>query len=246
MKLRDSTALVTGSTGGIGRATAIALSRAGARVIVTGRDATTLAEIREATSGVAISADITVLSELEQLASAAGQVDILVNNAGLGWAGSFATMPATSIDDLVAVNLVGVVRLTHAFLPAMLERQQGHIVNVASIAGHVGVGDEAVYAATKAAVLTFGESLRYELNGSGVHVSTVTPGVVDTEFFAKRGVPYSRGRPRPVPPDRIASAILKAIRTNRDDVVEPAWLRVPIRLHSAWPSLYRRLAGRFG
>lgn len=246
MKLRDSTALVTGATGGIGRATAIALSRAGVRVIATGRDVAALADIREATSGVAISADIAVLPELEQLASDAGRVDILVNNAGVGWAGAFATMPTTSIDDLVAVNLVGVVRLTRALLPAMLERKHGHIVNVASIAGHVGVGNEAVYAATKAAVLTFGESLRYELNGSGVHVSTVTPGVVDTEFFAKRGVPYVRGRPRPVPPDRIASAILKAIRTSHDDVVEPTWLRVPIWLHSAWPSLYRRLAGRFG
>ena len=246
MNVRDSTALVTGATGGIGRATAIALCRAGARVVVTGRDADALAEIRHVTNGVAVAADIGVSADVERLAALADPVEILVNNAGIGWAGSFATMPPTAIDELVAVNALGVVRLTRALLPSMLQRRRGHILNVASIAGHVGVRDEAVYAATKAAVLTFSESLRYELRGSGVRVSTVTPGVVDTGFFARRGTPYLRRRPRPIPPDRVASAILHAIRMNRDGIVEPAWLRLPIWLHGAWPSLYRALARRFG
>ncbi len=246
MNIRDSTALVTGATSGIGRATAIALSNAGARVIVSGRNADALAEIRDATNGIAVAADISVSADVERLAAEAGPVAMLVNNAGTGWAGSFATMPPTAIDELVAVNALGVVRLTCALLPSMLERRHGHIVNVASIAGHVGVRDEAVYAATKAAVLVFSESLRYELRGSGVRITAVSPGVVDTGYFARRGKPYLRKRPRPMPPDRVAAAIVRAIRTERDEIVEPAWLRFPIWLRGTWPSLYRALAGRFG
>ena len=250
MDIRGSTALVTGATAGIGRATAIALARAGARVIATGRDPQALAEIRTATGGTAVAADLGRPADVERLAATAlggpEPVDILVNNAGIGWEGPFAAMPPEKIDDLVAVNLLGAVRLTRAVLPSMLERRRGHIVNVASIAGHVGVRDEALYAATKAALLTFSEGLRYEVQESGVRVSTVSPGLVDTEFFARRGSPLRRRRPRPIPPERVAEAIVRAIERNRDEVVTPGWLRLPIWLHGAWPGLYRALAARFG
>lgn len=241
---------MTGATAGIGRATAIALARAGAHVIVTGRDPEALAAVRDATGGTSVTADLADPPDIERLAGAAlgraEPVEVLVNNAGIGWEGPFAAMPPDTIDDLVAVNLLGAVRLTRALLPAMLEHGRGHIVNVASIAGHVGVRDEALYSATKAALLTFSEGLRYEVQESGVRVSTVSPGVVDTEFFERRGSPFRRRRPRPIPPERVAEAILRAIERNRDEVVVPGWLRFPIWLHGAWPGLYRALAGRFG
>ena len=249
MDIRGSTALVTGATSGIGRATAIALARAGARVIVTGRDPRALDAIREATGGTAVAADLGSPADIERLAAALVEsepVDILVNNAGIGWEGPFAAMPPEKIDDLVAVNLLGAARLTRALLPSMLERRRGHIVNVASIAGHVGVRGEALYAATKAALLTFSEGLRYEVQEAGVRVTAVSPGVVDTEFFARRGSPFRRRRPRPIPPERVARAIVHAIQRNRDEVVVPGWLRFPIWLHGVWPGLYRALAGRFG
>ena len=158
---------MTGATSGIGRATAIALARAGARVIVTGRDAEALAAVRDATGGTAVAADLGNLADVERLAAAALSgpvpVEILVNNAGVGWAGAFAAMPAEMIEELVAVNLLGTARLTRALLPAMLERRRGHIVMVASVAGHVGVRDEALYAATKAAMINLSEGLRYEV-----------------------------------------------------------------------------------
>ena len=250
MNIRGSTALVTGATAGIGRATAIALSQKGARVIATGRDPKALAAIRDATGGTDLAADLADPADIERLAAAAlsapAPVEILVNNAGIGWEGPFAVMPPNKIDDLAAVNLLGAVRLTRALLPSMLERGRGHIVNVASIAGHVGVRDEALYAATKAALLTFSEGLRYEVQQSGVRVSTVSPGVVDTEFFARRGSPFRRRRPQPIPPERVAEAIVRAIERERDEVVVPGWLCFPIWLHGAWPGLYRALAGRFG
>ena len=250
MNIGGSTALVTGATSGIGRATAIALARAGARVIVTGRDPEALAAVRDATGGTSVAADLANPVDVERLAAAAlsghAPAEILVNNAGIGWEGPFAAMPPEKIDDLVAVNLLGVARLTRALLPAMLERRRGHIVSVASVAGHVGVRDEALYSATKAALLTFSESLRYEVQSSGVRVTTVSPGVVDTEFFKRRGSPFRRGRPRPIPAERLARAIVRAVERDRDEVVAPGWLRFPIWLHGAWPGLYRALAGRFG
>ena len=209
---------MTGATSGIGRATAIALASGGARVIVTGRDAEALAAVRDATGGTAVAADLGNSVDVERLAAAAlsgpAPVEILVNNAGVGWAGSFAAMPPEMIEELVAVNLLGTARLTRALLPTMLERRRGHIVMVASVAGHVGVRDEALYAATKAAMLSLSESLRYELRDAGVRVTSVSPGVVDTPFFTRRGSAYSRRRPQPIPPERLARAIVRAIRAR--------------------------------
>ena len=250
MNIRGSTALVTGATAGIGRATAIVLARAGAHVIATGRDPEALAAIRDETGGTSVAADLGNPADVERLAAATltgpAPVQILVNNAGIGWSGAFATMPPDKIDDLVAVNILGAVRLTRALLPAMVKNRRGHIVNVDSVAGHVGVRDEALYAATKAALLTFSESLRYEVQSSGVRVTTVSPGLVETEFFKRRGSPIRHRRPQPIPPERVAEAIVRAIERNRDEVVVPGWLRLPIWLRGAWPALYRALARRFG
>jgi short-subunit dehydrogenase len=128
----------------------------------------------------------------------------------------------------------------------MLERGRGHVVNVGSIAGHVGVPREAVYAAAKGGLAVFTESLRQELAGTGVGVSLVSPGVVDTPFFERRGAPYERRRPRPVGADAVARALVDAIERDRPLVLVPGWLALPARLQGALPGLYRALAGRFG
>jgi short-subunit dehydrogenase len=127
----------------------------------------------------------------------------------------------------------------------MLARGRGRIVFVTSIAGRTGVAGEAVYAATKAGVDAFADSLRFELHGTGVGVAVVVPGVVQTAFFERRGRPYGRTSPRPVPPDRVAAAVLRAVTTDGDFYV-PRWLRVPVALRGAAPGLYRALATRFG
>ena len=250
MELRGAVCLVTGASSGIGRATALRLARSGARVLALGRDRAALDEVAAKTNGTVIVADLADPAEVERAAAeslaVAGRVDVLVNNAGEGWAGPFAEINPLRAELLVRTNLLAPIRLARSLIPGMLERKSGHIVNVASIAGHVGVPGEAVYAATKAGLIGFSESLRYELAGTGVGVSVVSPGVVRTAFFDRQGRPYSRRFPRPIDPDRVARAVVRAIQRNKAQVFEPKWMAFPAWLRGTFPSVYRALAGRFG
>jgi short-subunit dehydrogenase len=243
MRISGATVLITGASSGIGAATARAVAAAGGRTVLTGRDGDRLAAVAAETGGVAFVADITRQVEVAEVAE---PVDVLVNNAGVGWAGPFDEMTDADIDRLIAVNLAAPIRLTRALLPGMVERGRGHVVFVASIAGATGVRHEAVYSATKAGLIYFADSLRYELGGSGVGVSVVLPGVVDTPFFDRRGRPYDRRRPAPIPAERVARTIVTAIERDRAEAYQPGWMRIPARLRGGAPALFRRLAGRYG
>lgn len=242
MELTGAVCLVTGASSGIGRATAQLLVEEGAEVLALGRNLNAL----EATGGRPIVCDLTDDAALERAVGEAGAVDVLVNNAGIGWAGPLQELDAATLDRLVRVNLVVPVRLARALLPGMLEQGRGHIVNVGSIVGLVGGKDEAGYASTKGGLVAFTESLRQELAGTPLQVSLVTPGAIATPFFERRGRPYSRRFPRTVPPQRVAAAIVDAIRNDRAEVYVPRWLAFPPRLHTLLPGLYRALAARFG
>lgn len=226
------------------------LAARGAKLIVHGRDERRLAELSARTGAIAVAADLTRADELDRLAQEAqaahGRIDLLVNNAGLGWAGRFAAMSPRDIAELTAVNLSAPVSLTRALLPAMLERECGHLMFVSSIAARTGVSGEALYAATKSGLDTFAASLRMELRGSGVGVGVLVPGVVDTAFFERRGSTYGRRRPRPLDPAAVAAALVRAIELDRPEVYQPGWLRWPVAVRGAAPATYRRLAARFG
>lgn len=203
------TVLVTGASSGIGAAVAQSLHADGRwRLLLSGRDGQRLAAVAERTGGEAIRADLAAEGGCEHLAAEAvaraGRVDALVAGAGIGWAGPFVTMPPEEIDRVLTVNLTSTLRLVRLLLPPMVARGTGRLVLIGSMAGWVGVGDEAVYSASKGALLTFADSLRRELAGTRVRVSVVSPGAVDTPFFARRGTPYHRRRPRPVSADRVA------------------------------------------
>lgn len=247
---RPRAALVTGASSGIGAAVARRLGAQGWRLVLSGRDAERLGRVAERAPASVFPADLTRPGAERRLTrfalERAGRVDLLVAGAGIGWAGEFTAMPPSALDEVVEVDLLATLRLVRQVVPHMVEAGSGRVVLVGSLAGTVAVRGEAVYSAAKAGLGAFADALRYELRGSGVAVSLVVPGVVDTPFFDRRGAPYRRSWPRPVPAERVADAVWGAVSRGRDEVYVPGWLRLPARVRGAAPGLYRRLAAVFG
>lgn len=196
MHWHGSTTLVTGASSGIGEAFARELGRRGSHLILAARSAEPLdriaGEIR-AEAGVEVGTIVVDLAHegaaewLYERATAAGAVDAVVNNAGFGHHGPLATAPPERVSGQVTVNVGALTELTRAALPSMLERGRGAVLNIASTAGFQPIPLMAVYAATKAYVISFTSALAAEVTGSGVDVLAVCPGSVDTNFYTVTG-----------------------------------------------------------
>jgi NAD(P)-dependent dehydrogenase (short-subunit alcohol dehydrogenase family) len=193
--LSGRVALVTGAGSGIGQAIAHALAQAGAHVISSDRDPSTAAATTEAIQTQGGSSEhltLDVVSETacavaaRSVAASHGALDILVNNAGIGHVGTMLTTEGTDLDRLFAVNVRGVFNVTKVFLPGMLERGRGSIVNLASVGGIVGIKDRLAYCTTKAAVVGLTRSMALDHAASGVRVNCICPGRVQTPFVEAR------------------------------------------------------------
>jgi short-subunit dehydrogenase len=250
MRLANSTVLVTGASGGIGAETARVLADRGADVVLHGRNRELLDVLAAELAAPVVAADLSTRAGVDELIagvrSLAGSVDAVVHCAGVGWRGDVAAMSADDIARLIAVNLHAPIQLTRAFLPSMRASGRGHLAFVGSIAGLTGVCHEAVYSAGKAGLDAFAESLRMELAGSGVGVSTLSPGAVDTGFWTARGTEYHRRIPRPVGPHRVARLLVADIEHERSNRIVPRWLALAPFTRALAPSAYRHLATRFG
>ena len=191
--LKNKTIFITGATSGFGLAAAQLFAEHGARVIATGRRAERLAELqKELGSAVhTIALDIqdqaAVSAAIASLPAPFDKVDILINNAGLAIGlGSYEQLPPASIEQMIDTNIKGLLYVTHALLPGMIERDSGHIVNLGSIAGNYPYPGGNVYGATKAFVKQFTLNLRSDLLGKNIRVSVIEPGMCDTEFSTVR------------------------------------------------------------
>lgn len=229
----STTALVTGATHGIGRATAFALGRAGYRVGVCARTAgkvdSLVAELRA--SGIEAAgraADVAepaqVTSVVEHVSTALGEIGVLVNNAGVLIARPIEDLTLEDWDATMATNLRGLFLMTRAVLPPMRARRQGDIVNVASLAARNGFAGGSAYAASKHAVLGFGRSLMLELRKEGIRVVTVCPGSVDTGML--RDQPMLKSNPdRILRPEDVADTILHSLRLPERALVSEVDIR---------------------
>jgi short-subunit dehydrogenase len=206
MDLSHNTALITGSSGGIGEEFAVQLAARHINLVLIARRADKLEELRDQLLtahpdiGVdVIAADLSVpgagAEVFEQVNALGRGIDILINNAGIGLHGEFAGQEPERNAAQIQLNCGTLVDLTARFLPAMVQAKHGLVINVASTAAFQPAPAMAVYAASKAFVLSFTEALWQETRGSGVRVLTLCPGATETEFFARTGEQFlTRGR----------------------------------------------------
>jgi short-subunit dehydrogenase len=227
MNIEGKRVLITGGSSGIGLALARALLAKRAKVVISGRRPDVLAraveELRHAGSPIGgIAADVATAAgraaTLTQALDTFGGLDILVNNAGGVRAGRLENTSEAELQAMIDVDLVAPIMLTRAALPALRAGGDAMIVNVASGIALIGAPFYATYAATKAGLARFGEALRRELTGEGVHVLTAYPGGTDTPMMASNRAGPELGFSRE-PASAVADAIVEGIETNAFEVV---------------------------
>jgi NADP-dependent 3-hydroxy acid dehydrogenase YdfG len=191
-ELDGQVAIVTGASSGIGGATAESLASRGASVVLAARREDELEELAariESDDGEAlvVATDVTNDEDIDNLVETTldeyGRIDILVNNAGLMPLAHIAEADRETLQTTIDVNLTGLVTLTHAVVPTMLEQESGYIVNLSSVVGRFLQPNSSHYNAAKAGVKMFGDSLRLDVAEEGIHVATIEPGAVDTELL---------------------------------------------------------------
>jgi uncharacterized protein len=187
------TAVVTGASSGLGKELALLLASRGERVVAVARSAEALSALADSSPRIeAVVVDLATPQGRDELAAAVDLVDILVNNAGLGSSGRFADAPRPVSDRMVDVNVAALTNLTARWLPGMVARGAGRIVNVASTAAFQPGPKMAVYYATKAFVLSFTEAIAEELRGTGVTATAFCPGPFESGFQSVAGIGSSR------------------------------------------------------
>lgn len=254
MRIEGKHVIVTGASSGIGRALAISLAKRGARVTLAARRRERLdaaaREIAErfpaAPVPVVVQCDVSSPGDVSTLIGGAveqfGNVDVLVNNAGISVFGEAARTSLQDYRDVMAVNFLGALQCTREVLPFMLRRESGLIVNVATVAALHGAPYLAAYGASKAALVSLSQSLRAELDGTGVSVMIVYPGYTRTEIFdVEKKVGGARRPPgQYAPAESVAETIARGIEAGRREVFLTASGRLLSILRGAAPFIVER------
>jgi len=230
--LSGKNVLITGGARGMGLEMALQFAQRGARIVLADRDAAALPEARAAVEVLNATAwawpvDVadppSIVALRERVRSEVGALDVLVNNAGVVFGGPFADVPLERHFKTFEVNTLGVVAMTHAFLPDLVSRPDAHLVNIASASGFIGLPYGATYAASKWSVIGFSESIRAELKLIGqdhVHVTIVCPSYIGTGMFEGARPPKTT---RLLEPEAVAAKVVEAVEQDRLYLLEP-WL----------------------
>lgn len=239
---------ITGGARGIGRAAAAAFLTAGAKVAIGDLDAELVARTAAEFGGsvVGLPLDVTDPSSfaafLDAAEAAHGPLDVLVNNAGIMPTGLFADEDPAMTERILGINLGGVITGSRLATARFVARGQGHLVNIASLAGVSGFPGLATYCASKHAVVGFTESLHRELEPLGVGVTAVLPGVVRTELSAGANTPRWTEALTTVDPEEVAEAIVRAVGSHRPLVTVPRRMGVTLKAMNLLPYRARGLA----
>lgn len=254
MDFKNKTVLITGASSGIGKQTAIEFAKLGANIILIARRKEKLDELADELKKFNVTtfvcqcdvSDKTKVKEMSKIIlEKFDSIDVLVNNAGFAIYGSVKDLSIDEIESQMETNYFGMMYCIKNFLPSMLDKKSGHIVNVASVAASFGLPGIASYCASKFAMLGFSEGLKHELNGTGVGITVVSPIMVRTDFFDhpsfEKMPKYS---PTSLSSKTVAKAILKAANSPRLEIIVPSVVRSAVWLKHTFPYFINPIMGK--
>jgi short-subunit dehydrogenase len=247
---QGKTVLITGASSGIGAALCRALAQKGANLIMVARQTAPLDELadelKEITQAQAISLDISDELAVNQIANKINlnAIDILINNAGIAQCARFEDLYQTDFRSMIDVNYLGQVWMTRLLLPVMKENGEGQIINIASMAGILGLAGYTGYGASKYALVGFTEALRNELSGSNIGLTLILPSDIDTpqlereEASKPAATRALSGKVKPLSAEHAAAQILEAIKKRKlEAIVSPLSGRILLRLCRLFPRI---------
>ncbi|MFJ7975198.1 SDR family NAD(P)-dependent oxidoreductase [Peribacillus sp. NPDC096379] len=253
-RLLNKCVVITGASGGIGKEVARKAAEQGARVVLLARNTDKLEKLRNELNSqygdVAYSYTLDV-SDMKKIVEVfteiyahVGEIDVLVNNAGYG---TFKEVDETDTDEIQAmfrVNVIGLMACTKMVVSAMKRRKSGHIINVASMAGKIATPKSTLYSSTKFAVIGYSNALRLEVMRDGIHVTTVNPGPIATNFFdiADESGTYVKNIEKFIlQPEYVADKIVSAMLTKKREINLPRFMNAISKIHTLFPNTVETL-----
>ena len=254
MDFKNKVVLITGASSGIGKETSIEFAKLGANIVLVARRKEKLKSVEEElkkfqTTTLVCQCDISKKEQVQEMSKTVlekfDSVDILVNNAGFAIYGSVSDLSIDEIESQMETNYFGMIYCIKNFLPKMLEKKSGHIVNVASVAASFGLPGIASYCASKFAMLGFSEGLKHELKGTGVGITVVSPIMVRTDFFDHPSFEkMSQYSPTSLSSKTVAKAILKAANSPRLEIIVPSIVRGAVWMKNTFPYFINPILGK--
>ncbi len=255
MNFKNKIVLITGASSGIGKQTALEFAKKGANLILVARRKDKLELVAKElekfhTTILVCSCDVSNKDQVKEMSKIVLEkfdtVDILVNNAGFAIFGPVSDLSIDEIESQMETNYFGMIYCIKNFLPIMLNKKSGHIVNVASVAASFGLPGIASYCASKFAMLGFSEGLKHELKDTGIGITVVSPIMVRTNFFDhpsfEKMPKYS---PTSLSSKTVANAILKASNSPRLEIIVPSVVRSAVWMKNTFPYFINPLLGKF-
>jgi short-subunit dehydrogenase len=251
---KDQIILITGASSGIGKDTAIEFAKLGANIVLVARKKDKLEQTANelkkfGTSILTYPCDVSNRDQVKEMSKIVlekfGSVDILVNNAGYAVYGYVSDLTIDEIESQMETNYFGMIYCTKNFLPSMLKKKSGHIVNVASVAASFGLPGIASYCASKFAMLGFSEGLKHELKDTGVGITVVSPIMVRTNFFEHPSFEkMTKFSPVSLNSKTVAKTILKASNSSRLEIIVPSVVRGAVWMKNTFPYFINPILGK--